>query len=78
MPLTFSIVRNKSPGSMQAICAHYRHASETPFEWRFAGGPIVARDCRLTVRTLNNDNDTNNALNYTVNMCSDSKHFLLK
>ena len=24
---------------------HYRHASETPFKWRFAGGPIVVRDC---------------------------------
>ena len=25
---------------------HYRTASETPPGWRFAGGPIVARDCR--------------------------------
>ena len=23
----------------------FRSASETPFEWRFAGGPIVALDC---------------------------------
>ena len=22
---------------------HYRHASETPFKWRFAGGPMMAR-----------------------------------
>ena len=26
---------------------HYRPASETPFKWRFAGGPIVTRDCLL-------------------------------
>ena len=25
---------------------HYGTASETPPGWRFAGGPIVARDCR--------------------------------
>ena len=25
------------------ISGHYRSASETPFGWRFAGGPIVAR-----------------------------------
>ena len=22
---------------------HHRHASETPFKWRFAGGPMIAR-----------------------------------
>ena len=22
---------------------HHRHASETPFKWRFAGGPMMAR-----------------------------------
>ena len=27
---------------------HYRPTSKTPFEWRFAGGPIVARFCMLT------------------------------
>ena len=27
---------------------HYRAASETPFGWRFAGGPIVARIYMLT------------------------------
>ena len=26
---------------------HYRPASETPFDWRFAGGPIVALDLML-------------------------------
>ena len=26
---------------------HYRPTSETPFEWRFTGGPMVAQDCRL-------------------------------
>ena len=25
-----------------AIWGHYRPTSETPFEWRFASGPIVA------------------------------------
>ena len=25
------------------LSGHYQPASETPFEWRFAGGPIVAR-----------------------------------
>ena len=27
---------------------HYQPASETPFEWRFACGPMVARHCMLT------------------------------
>ena len=27
--------------------SHYQFASETPFKWRFAGGPIVAQDCTL-------------------------------
>ena len=22
---------------------HYRHTNETPFKWRFAGGPMMAR-----------------------------------
>ena len=26
---------------------HHRSASETTFEWRFAGGPLVARHCTL-------------------------------
>ena len=26
---------------------HYRPASETPFKWRFAGGPMVAPDSML-------------------------------
>ena len=26
---------------------HHQPASETPFEWRFAGGPIVTRDSML-------------------------------
>ena len=29
--------------SQQTVTGHYRPASETPFKWRFAGGPIVAR-----------------------------------
>ena len=31
---------------------HYRPVSETPYEWRFAGGPIVARDWILAGFTL--------------------------
>ena len=23
------------------MLGHYRHASETPFKWRFAGGPMM-------------------------------------
>ena len=30
------------------IASHYRFASETPFEWPFAGGPTVARKCMLS------------------------------
>ena len=29
--------------SQHPILGHYQPASETPFRWRFAGGPIVAR-----------------------------------
>ena len=29
--------------SQHSILGHHRHASETPFQWRFAGGPILAR-----------------------------------
>ena len=29
--------------SQHSMVAHYRHARETPFQWRFAGGPILAR-----------------------------------
>ena len=25
------------------MLGHHRHASETPFQWRFAGGPMMAR-----------------------------------
>ena len=31
---------------------HYRSVSETPSEWRFAGGPKVARDWILAGFTL--------------------------
>ena len=27
------------------LSGHYRPAIETPFKWRFDGGPIVARNC---------------------------------
>ena len=26
-----------------SMLGHYQHTSETPFKWRFAGGPIMAR-----------------------------------
>ena len=29
--------------SQQSILGVYRHASETPFRWRFAGGPMMVR-----------------------------------
>ena len=31
----------------QIMAGMYRRASETPFQWRFAGVPIVAQDCVL-------------------------------
>ena len=34
----------KSPRQSQhSMLGHYRPASETPFKWRFAGGPMMAR-----------------------------------
>ena len=32
--------------SQPSIMGHYRPASETPFKWRFAGGPVMTR-CQL-------------------------------
>ena len=29
--------------SQHSMFGHHRHASETPFKWRFADGPMVAR-----------------------------------
>ena len=26
-----------------SMVGHHRHASETPFQWRFAGGPMMAQ-----------------------------------
>ena len=31
------------PSSQHSMLGHHRHASETPFKWRFAGGPMMAR-----------------------------------
>ena len=28
--------------SQHSVLGHHRPASETPFEWRFAGGPLMA------------------------------------
>ena len=39
-PDPFKIV--KLPSQL-SIFGHNRHASETPFNWRFAGGPKMAR-----------------------------------
>ena len=29
--------------SHHSMLGHHQHASETPFKWRFAGGPMMAR-----------------------------------
>ena len=29
--------------SQHLMSGHHRHTSETPFKWRFAGGPVMAR-----------------------------------
>ena len=29
--------------SQHSMLGHQRHASETPFKWRFAGGPMMTR-----------------------------------
>ena len=49
----------KCLSSKHVKLGHYRPASETPSGWRFAGGPIVARDgmlagsfCLLTTSLL--------------------------
>ena len=39
-PDSLKIVKLPCP---QSILCHDRHASETPFKWHFAGGPIMAR-----------------------------------
>ena len=36
----------EQPGKHLRACCN-RPSSETPFEWRFAGGPLVARHCVL-------------------------------
>ena len=33
----------KLPSKHSILLGHHRPASETPFEWRFAGGPIMIR-----------------------------------
>ena len=37
------------PASKHLKAGHHRLAIETPFEWRFAGGPMVAPHCMLAV-----------------------------
>ena len=29
--------------NQQSMLGHHQHASETPFKWRFAGGPMMTR-----------------------------------
>ena len=29
--------------SQHSMLGHHRHARETPFKWRFAGGPLITR-----------------------------------
>ena len=36
------------PAQPAYTSGHYRPTSETPFEWRFTGGPTVIRFCVLT------------------------------
>ena len=43
-PLKFS----KLP-SQHSTLGHHRHPSETPFKWRFAGGPMMARFCDIWI-----------------------------
>ena len=43
-PLKFS----KLP-SQHSTLGHYRHPSETPFKWRFAGVPMMARFCDIWI-----------------------------
>ena len=45
--------KHKEP-SQHPISCHYRSAGETPFEWRFAGGSIVARFYVLTGKWAGN------------------------
>ena len=44
--VTYSNTLNFNP-SQHVNESHHGPASETPFKWRFAGGPIVVRDCML-------------------------------
>ena len=36
-------------GGNRANSGHYRPTSETPFKWRFAGGPMMAHFYMVTV-----------------------------
>ena len=41
-------IERRELSSKRMKAGHYRPASETPFKWRFAGGPMVARNCILS------------------------------
>ena len=48
----FQIAHPTSQPSQHKKEGHHQHASETPFKWRFAGGPFVARYCVLAGEPL--------------------------
>ena len=51
--VSFLVLRMGQPlPSKHVIATRHRSASKTPFKWRFAGGPIVVRDCLLSGRLL--------------------------
>ena len=70
--------------SQYPISGYYRPASETPFGWRFACGPIVARFYVLTIgirRLITNSSGTKTAqeiLDEQLMRACVSQHSLLK
>ena len=36
-------LKNYEATEPASMLGHHQHASETPFKWRFAGGPMMAR-----------------------------------
>ena len=36
-------LKNTKLPNQHSMLRHHRHASETPFKWRFADGPMMAR-----------------------------------
>ena len=42
--------RNEAPSRQVIARGHHHHASETPFQWRFAGGTIMVRLYRYQLK----------------------------